>query len=228
MQYLSLDVLPQASPVLLQQLQVRFFRLAKAHRLPTTTAEPYWKELQEQYEQPQRHYHNLVHLNNMLTLLDAYATNGKEVTALEFAIWYHDLIYDIMRKDNEIQSANRFKQLWAPYVPEEVLRRVEIYIVATEGHQPRSTYEEERLFLDWDLAILAAEPPVYQKYSAAIAQEYSSLYSPAVYKMGRRYVLEHFMEREELFLTPYYQQHYRLAAQANLQQEWNQLERCSS
>ena len=222
--YLQLQVAPAANAAQRQQLAQRFERLAETFALPQATAAAYWAEILEQYEQPERPYHNLVHLVNLLALLDAHQAQVQEPLLVELAIWYHDLVYDAARKDNEALSAQRFVALWADYCSAAQLEQVQTYILATEGHQPQTDHPDERLFLDFDLAILAAEPSVYQQYSQAVEQAYSRVYPLALYRLGRRQVLAQFLAREALFYTPTLQKTWQAAAVHNLQAEVEALE----
>lgn len=222
--YLPLQVAPKASNALLEQMRQRFLRLAQHCKLPTVLQADYWQEIQEAHENPNRPYHNLVHLNNMLGLMMLESITIVDPLAFELAIWYHDLVYEVTNSDNEVQSAARMVELWQTYVPEEQLCRGENHILATAGHQVRTDHPDERLFLDADLAILAATPTVYQQYSKAIALEYGALYPLALYQIGRTQILEKFLKRDHLFLTRTFQTQYTIAAHANLEAELRDLQ----
>ncbi|TIU46557.1 MAG: hypothetical protein E5W19_25905, partial [Mesorhizobium sp.] len=62
-------------------------------------------ELSVLYHAAGRHYHNLAHIEAMLTLAGDYRTLLDDPEAVEAAIWFHDAIYDSRAKDNEAQSA---------------------------------------------------------------------------------------------------------------------------
>ena len=61
-------------------------------------------ELIGAYNEPHRHYHTMNHVYSCLNLLDGLPVTGKPKTS-EFAIWFHDVIYDSASQTNEIESA---------------------------------------------------------------------------------------------------------------------------
>jgi len=57
------------------------------------------------YREPQRHYHTMQHIDECFERwqeLRAHATHPAEV---QLALWFHDVIYDTQRSDNEARSA---------------------------------------------------------------------------------------------------------------------------
>ena len=63
-------------------------------------------ELVAAYTAPGRHYHNLAHIEDCLAALarvDNLSAAEREI--LTEAIWWHDVVYDATRTDNEEFSA---------------------------------------------------------------------------------------------------------------------------
>jgi predicted metal-dependent HD superfamily phosphohydrolase len=61
------------------------------------------------YLEPHRHYHNLNHIQKMLSLVSGkFMTSFKEYTKLYLAIVFHDAIYNVGSNTNEEESANFF------------------------------------------------------------------------------------------------------------------------
>src|SRR5690554_3729785 len=69
-----------------------------------------WTEIETQYSSKKRYYHNLIHLENMLNELNDVKSQVKDLDTLLFAIYYHDIIYDATKSDNEHQSALLFEE----------------------------------------------------------------------------------------------------------------------
>ncbi|RZK20026.1 MAG: hypothetical protein EOO56_13205, partial [Hymenobacter sp.] len=61
------------------------------------------RHLADAYNAPERHYHNLQHIDNLLNRLDAHPLQDPVVA--ELAVWFHDAVYDALRADNETKSA---------------------------------------------------------------------------------------------------------------------------
>ncbi len=63
-------------------------------------------ELVAAYTAPGRHYHNLAHIEDCLAALARVENlSPREREILSEAIWWHDVVYDATRADNEELSA---------------------------------------------------------------------------------------------------------------------------
>lgn len=169
----------------------------------------------ESYQQNHRVYHNLEHIT---TLLD-YFVEGQQLFSLDpvlfyLTAWFHDLVYNPLAQDNEIQSANLFQQN-LPNIPQaETIKNM---IMSTKGHLPRLDSIDCLFFLDCDLAILGSDEQSFRSYSQKIRNEYA-VYPDALYCQRRIAFLESFLARDRLFLTEWGSQRER-QARHNLHQE---------
>ena len=146
-----------------------------------------WTEVEKNYSKSDRYYHNLVHLNSMLTELRMHKDKFDSWDTIIFAITYHDLVYSSLRSDNEERSAEiASKRLSSISYPENLIAFCRQLILATKKHEPSD--QETNLFTDADLAILGSDPEAYQAYSKQIRREYS-IYPDMVYNAGRKKVL---------------------------------------
>ena len=57
------------------------------------------------YSSGNRHYHTMQHIEHLLSLCHQYADHIKDRDTLLFAVFFHDIIYDIPGAENEEQSA---------------------------------------------------------------------------------------------------------------------------
>jgi predicted metal-dependent HD superfamily phosphohydrolase len=153
------------------------------------------------YTQPDRHYHNLTHIHQILTTLDRFSGSIDNPIVVSLAGWFHDFIYDSQASDNELQSAKAAGELLTNLgMPRQQIDRVQELIMATQGHQIEAEDIDRCIFLDADLAILGTEPDRYQAYSRSIRLEYSWV-SDLEYQTGRMRVLEGFLQRDRLYYT---------------------------
>ncbi|MDQ2686612.1 MAG: hypothetical protein M3Y28_01965, partial [Armatimonadota bacterium] len=107
-------------------------------------------------------------------------------------------------------------------LPDEIASRVKQLILATKAHQALDGDAACRLLLDADLAILGAPETDYNAYAQAIRREYA--WVPDVhYRQGRRRVLETFLQRPRLYLTPSFEP-LEEQARANLRHERERLQ----
>lgn len=121
--------------------------------------ETHWKELEAKYDQKNRHYHNLDHLRALFKEFEKYKDLIHNKEAVAFSIFYHDIIYNPLRKDNELRSAKFLsKRLSALGINEKIMSQSYIQILATAKHQlPEAFSEDDKLFLDFDLEILSRD-----------------------------------------------------------------------
>lgn len=177
-----------------------------------------WEEIKESYTVKKRHYHNLTHLSYMVNYAKKYHGNLFDPDTILFSIFYHDIFYDVTRKDNEQKSANiareRLSQLG---VPADKITKCYTQIVATQNHV-LSNDGDINYLLDFDLAILGESPNAYQEYTRKIRREYT-IYPGFLYKRGRKKVLQHFLTLDRIFKTDVFYEKYEQPARDNLNTE---------
>ncbi len=171
------------------------------------------------YSKPDRYYHNLNHIQQVLATIDRFATQLQDPIAVKLAAWFHDFVYDSQASDNELQSANLASGLLTELnLAPATIDRVHQLILATQGHHTDAADIDRSIFLDADLAILGTPPDQYQIYARSIRQEYSWVADPD-YKIGRTRVLERFLVRDRLFCTDLLFDELESIARFNLSQE---------
>lgn len=134
------------------------------------------------------------------------------------ALFYHDLVYKVSKKDNEEKSALRVAAvLQSLGVEPEKVSLCKEMIRATKAHLSHPT-EAINYFTDADLAILGAPVEVYEQYITNIRKEYS-LYPDFLYKPGRKKVVLHFLSMSRIFKTDFFFQESEEPARVNLTRE---------
>ncbi|MDC8002744.1 hypothetical protein POV27_01650 [Aureisphaera galaxeae] len=200
-------------------LKETFLKLMGAYTQDTAYAENCWQELEMAYTQSSRYYHNLKHLLHMIQGLEEMEDSVSNHDCLLFAIFYHDAVYNVKRQDNEVKSAdlmeNHLRKTSFDDIP--VCRQL---IEATKLHE--SANDDMRILMDLDLAILGQEAEVYETYSKNIRKEYK-MYPGFMYRKGRKKVLQHFLEKDQIFMTDHYLENYEQQARENLNRELQSL-----
>jgi len=167
------------------------------------------------YAAPNRHYHNLNHIEDCLGLLagiDALSTRDRDI--LTEAIWWHDVIYDPKRSDNEELSAQLAEQHVAADIRDDVGRLIRL----TRTHHVEPGDRLGAILISIDLSILGAEPSRYDAYAAAIRKEFAHV--PAGdYRAGRSAVLRRFAAQPVIFPDPAFATRYDRPARENLDRE---------
>jgi len=181
--------------------------------------ESLFNSIVEHYSASERAYHNLSHIQSLLALSETLLEKVRNWDAVSFAIWFHDVIYDTKRSDNEEKSAEFAVEALASLgVPEQTIATVREMILATKDHRGADLSWDTKAFLDLDTSILGAPEEIYKEYSRAIRKEYSWV-PDFLYRKGRMKVLNDFLEREFIYYTEEIQAQYELQARRNIAEE---------
>jgi predicted metal-dependent HD superfamily phosphohydrolase len=172
-----------------------------------------WYNLQRKYTQKDRHYHNLEHIENMLSELNRIGLNND---ILNLAIWYHDSIYEPDNKQNEEDSAQYFIQEIGHKLTKEITDQITHLILATKLNKLRSGYLNEAIIVDIDLHTLGTPSSRYKKYQECIRKEYASIPFKK-YTAGRIQILEKFLSHQ--ILKTRFFEHLEPQARNNIKEE---------
>ena len=181
-------------------------------------ADKFWSEIVVHYNNPQRYYHTLDHLNSLTSELLTLKKMISDWTTIVFSIAYHDIIYNPLKNDNEEKSAElAMARLAILNLPIAQINKCKEQILATKSHR-LSDNRDTNYFTDADLAILGAGPNSYKTYAEAIRKEYK-FYPDLVYNPGRRKVLKHFLNMNSVYKTDHFRHKYEAKARENMEGE---------
>ena len=198
-------------------LQSIFTELLQQYTNDAHYIEVLWHELLKKYSGKKRYYHNLSHLENMYEELTFSKPHIQDWSTVLFSLFYHDIIYNPLRQDNEERSAAlAFKRL-QPIVPAAQLQKCCDQILATKKHE-RSDNSDTNFLTDADLSILGQDWNVYEIYLKNVRKEYA-VYPDFIYNNGRKKALEHFMQMNRIFKTEIFFERYEATARANIAAE---------
>jgi predicted metal-dependent HD superfamily phosphohydrolase len=189
------------------------------HRCGCNGDGSHWQErLKACYESyPARQYHNWRHLTECLRELDEAKIHFRyrDLNTVEMALWFHDAVYEPRAQDSEEKSAEGAVHILREgKASESFIEKVSALIMATKTH-PHKADPDTALLLDIDLSILGQPPERYLSYENAIRSEYQ--WVPfAIFAHERRKILTRFLERESIYLTPYFRDRYEAQARVNL------------
>ena len=192
------------------------------------------ESLLQAWEQPHRAYHHSGHLSQMLSDLDrlyAHRAQGSTPLALVLAAWFHDAVYEGApgedeRRSEQLASASLEPLFTVGLLTEQELQMVSLLVRATATHElPESAdlptgYEpaDIQLFLDADMAILAADSARYRRYLRGVRSEYSH-FDDEAFRTGRTTFLRSILGRERIFLSEEAFKLWEEPARANLRAE---------
>ncbi len=198
-------------------LQDRWQEFARRCDLPS--AEEIWDAISTLYSSEERPYHNLHYIHDCFEKWDAWPQRpvGMDADMIELSIWFHDIIYDSRRADNEEASA----ALLSHFIKDHPLCPETVALILSTKYRDTAGMRCEEILSDIDLSILGAPAEKYQRYARAIRQEYHwSLDENFAEK--RKFVLQNFVNRDWIFHTPHARQLWQIQAHANIKWEIEQ------
>jgi predicted metal-dependent HD superfamily phosphohydrolase len=177
-----------------------------------------WAEIEKNYSSKNRYYHTLQHLDSLLAQLTEIKDEIQNWETILFTLYYHDIIYNSRRSDNEEKSAElaekRMKQL---SISNDIINLCKTQILATKSHA-YSTDSDTNYFTDADLSILGQPWEAYSLYYKNVRKEYS-IYPDLIYNQGRRKVLNQLLSLGRIYKTGIFCDKFEIQAIQNIQKE---------
>lgn len=173
------------------------------------------------YSQKHRQYHNLEHILSMILKIEENQERITNKDALLFATWFHDIVYNPKKKDNEAQSAELAEEaLLQLFFPLQDMEKVKELINATANHVINNPAQNSDLsfFLDCDLKILGSTRSEYLRYTEQIREEYRHVPS-FIYSFERKKILKRFIQSENIYRTENFRNKYEQQARSNILHE---------
>ncbi|HEX5085268.1 MAG TPA: hypothetical protein VFY40_24795 [Blastocatellia bacterium] len=197
-------------------LHAQWISLASEYAANPAVMESVFNALVEHYSEGARAYHDLSHIQSLLVLSELLLDKIRNLDAHYFSIWFHDVIYDTQRPDNEEKSAEFAAEALARLgVPAQTIAAVREMILATKHHRAAGLSWDMKAFLDLDTSILGAPEEIYLEYSRAIRKEYSWV-PDVMYREGRMKVLNDFLGRDRIYHTEEISAKYEAQARRNI------------
>jgi len=164
------------------------------------------------------------------------ATNFGYWSAIELAVWFHDFVYETdaqLYPHNEVYSAQEMVRVtrqhcsptWQAFMTEQLILAC-LMVTATKTHKVPDYLAKNaeqadalKLFLDADLAILAASPDRLEAYDKGVRREWLCRihsWSDEEFRRGRHAALTALAQRESIFYSPQFK-HLEPIAKNNLE-----------
>jgi len=199
-----------------------FFELTKKYFGDLMLIQTLWAEIERKYSDINRHYHTLLHLENLISQLEEVKNQIVDWDIILFAVFYHDIIYKSTKNNNEEKSAElAAKRLHEINFPQNKIPICAALILATKKHLQTRNNDTD-LFTDADLSILGQSWDQYDVYCRQIRKEYS-IYPDLIYNPGRKKVLNHFLQMDRIYKSDYFYKKLELQAKENLLRELESL-----
>ncbi len=142
------------------------------------------ERLIDRWMQPDRHFHNVRHLTDVLARVDELERETHEPQLVRLAAWYHGAIFDADEETSYAQRGGEDELASAALARAELTElglpapgpdRVAELVTALRRHAPRPEDVDCAVLCDADLAMLAGDPQRYKTYLAEVRAEYAHL-----------------------------------------------------
>ena len=179
-------------------------------------------ELDTLYGAPHRVYHAAAHIEHCLRQFDLAAGRMDEPDAVEMALWFHDAIYDIPARDNELRSAELFAARAGGRGSERFRSNVHGLIMATTHLDPPATLDEA-FMVDIDLSSFGRPWEEFLDDSRAVRAELAHVPDAEFYPRQRKF-LESLAARPVFCFTEFFRERHEARARANIERLCARLE----
>lgn len=169
-------------------------------------------KIAQAWQEPHRHYHNEEHLAFLLHQIEelhqAKKINEENHKTLVLAAFFHDIIYDPTRQDNEEKSAEIFADLSTKHLHSELIQEI---ILDTKQHHGKTELSKQFSALDMAIVtetsfaeLLAWERKIFKEFQFV---DYT-LYREGRMALLRKFIKEYPQNAVNLgFLMEYVAQH---------------------
>ena len=184
----------------------------------------------ERWSTPDRRFHNLRHLIDMLARVDELAEESHNPDIMRVACWYHGCVFSADAEEASRGNGGEDETASAAFaetdlrhlgVPAQTVERVCCLIVNLKRHMLDEHDIDAQALIDADLGTLAVDPQTYTEYVRLLREEYSHIPLEA-YLRGRLTIVSRLLDREHLFHSPLGRRWER-AARENLSAEQRRL-----
>ena len=190
------------------------------------TLDIWWQDIAKRYSEPVRAYHTLVHLQQLFDQFEQLQVKLEQQPIVALALFYHDVIYDPKRGDNELKSAEYASEVLSEYLSVKQVERIYTLILMTADHQlhdvdndnTNDSDSDAAYLLDMDLSVLGSSWSDYERYAKAVRHEYAHV-AEMDYRLGRTNVLQGLLAHPRLYVTDYYYQRLETQARENIERE---------
>ena len=189
--------------------KAKFLWLALCARLDVQRdSHQIYRMLADRYAEPHRKYHTLSHVEQCLNEFVQVRHLFKDPDAAEFAIWFHDAVYNTHSSTNEEDSAKLGAFIARSLsLPNSFIDKVTTLILATKHDSDLQNNTDAQLLADIDLSIFGQTREVINEYEKQIRAEYDWV-DLKVYIRERSRILHFLINKSSIFYTNFFRNKY--------------------
>lgn len=180
------------------------------------------RRLVDGYNEPQRHYHTLEHVEHCLRMFDDCRSRLQDPDAVELAVWFHDVVFEPGVCDNERRSADLYLELSNGVHDDSRRTLVESLIMATLHDGNSLEHPDAAYMVDIDLSSFGLSWADFLRDSENLRRENATLTDDEYYRKQTRF--QHFLlARARFFVSDFFSERFEAQARANLERYFEQL-----
>ncbi|MFT5174674.1 MAG: putative metal-dependent HD superfamily phosphohydrolase [Gammaproteobacteria bacterium] len=174
-----------------------------------------FEEIQARYNESHRRYHRPEHITHCLQQFDAAHALLQNADAVELAVWYHDVVYDIGAVDNEACSAQFFARHASGELSEKMIETVHELIMVTMHLCSLPTTSDEAYFVDIDLSSFGLSWDKFLLDSVDVRDEFPHVPDLEFYFKQNKFLLA-LLGREHFCFTAFFRDRHEHIARDNI------------
>ena len=184
-------------------------------------AEEVFSMLLNRYCEAHRKYHTPQHIVHCLEQFDKVSSQTEQPDAVELAIWFHDIIYDIPSIENELKSAELFLELTKGRINPDLGQSVYDMILITT-HKTKPIRYDDKLLVDIDLSSFALPWEQFRQDSQHVREEFSNKTDQEFYS-GHVKFLQSLLDKPRFFASEFFCTEFEVDARKNIEKLLKQL-----
>lgn len=174
------------------------------------------------YRENHRHYHSLGHIEHCLGMFDQCSQLASDTDALEIAVWFHDVILEPGKRDNEARSADLYMDLSDGVQSDEMRQAVYGMIMATLHDGSSLDHSDAIYMVDIDLSSFGLPWEAFLRDSQDLRAENPQVCDEE-YHLNQTGFQRSLLARPRFFLSDFFFERFEQQARANLDRYFDYL-----
>jgi predicted metal-dependent HD superfamily phosphohydrolase len=174
-----------------------------------------FQKILDHYSEAHRRYHTPEHIEHCLTQFDMAADLMDDPDAVEMALWFHDVIYDVPTARNEARSAEFFSELTHDRIGPEFGRSICDMILIT-AHQEMPRRKDDKYIVDVDLSSFGLPWEEFKRDSENVRSEFACRTDAEFYSAHIKF-MRSLVKRPRFFATGFFREKYEKSARGNIE-----------
>lgn len=186
-------------------------------------AESVYNLIEAHYSEAHRFYHTSHHIEHCLSQFDLAISEMLEPDAVEMALWFHDVIYDVPTSENERRSAELFRDKTHGRVDKEFGCNVFDMILITM-HRDLPYKHDDKLIVDIDLSSFGLPWEDCERESKNVRSEFAHKTDQEFYASHVKF-MQSLLARDSFYTSDFFRDHYEETARKNVQRLIDQVKK---